>query len=624
MTRIEPVDPARQRLRALLDWIGQPGGAPIDAWRRRILAAVLLGCCIFGGLAYAVGGSIAWITGQRGVVIFDTLIYSGLLCITLGRSLPYTVRAGVVIMLPLLLGVYFLWNFGFMAAGFPWLLGFPILTSVLFGVRASVRAIVASGVILLVIGLLIPTGRLSWTAGLDAPGLMWTVSASSVLMIDLLLALSVGYLFEGLGNEVVARRAAELESDRRQRLAALGTITGGIAHDFNNLLQPIVADAEHAQRVVAAGGDPRPMLEDILQTSERARVLVRRILSFARPPQGVRDVLELGALIAESERLLPALLPANVTLRVQLDGAVHVAAEASELQQVLLNLVNNAAQAMPEGGVVQLRVDEITPDRVTRLQEGPGDSLAQSTLATSALLGSALAGTPLDGMPRIARLTVIDNGIGMDRSTLARIFEPFYTTKGPQRGSGLGLSTVHATVTALGGVVRAQSTPGIGTRMDVLLPALPAPAAPPHPVVAPEGSLFDDPRTADQRPDAARVVFVVDDEPAVLRGTARLLERAGFVVRALASPTEVAAALAAERPALVLTDLAMPDMSGWDVAALVHGSMPDVPVIVMTGHMDTNDEDLATHRGVSALLPKPFTSAELEQVLRQQLESPRR
>lgn len=586
-----PVGPTRQRLRTLLDWIGQPGGAPIEAWRRRILAAVLLGCCVFGGLAYAVGGSIAWASGQRGVVVFDTTIYTGLLIITLRRSLPYAVRAGVVTVLPLLLGVYFLWNFGFMAAGFPWLLAFPVIASVLFGVNTSIRALAITAIVLVGIGLMIPTGRLPWTADLPSPGLMWAVSASSVFTIDLLLALSVGYLFEGLGNEVVARRAAELESDRRQRLAALGTITGGIAHDFNNLLQPIVADTEHAQRLVAEGGDPRPLLEDILHTSERARMLVRRILSFAKPPQGVRDVLEMGALVAESERLLPALLPANVSLNVQIDAPVHVAAEASELQQVLLNLVNNAAQAMPNGGVVQLRVDEAAPDR--------------------------LAGTPLDGMPRIARLTVIDTGVGMDRATLARIFEPFYTTKGPQRGSGLGLSTVHATITALGGVVRAHSTPGRGTRMEVLLPALPAPderAA--HGVVS---SFLEATGVGRDHRAVPRLVFVVDDEPAVLRGTARLLERSGFDVRAFGSPTDVEPALVAARPALVLTDLAMPDLNGWQVAATVDRMAPGVPVIVMTGHMDTHVEDLRQHAGVSALLPKPFTSAELDRVVRQHL-----
>ena len=587
-----PVGPTRQRLRTLLDWIGQPGGAPIDAWRRRILAAVLLGCCVFGGFAYAVGGSIAWASGQRGVVVFDTIIYSGLLIVTLRRSLPYAVRAGVVTALPLLLGVYFLWNFGFMAAGFPWLLAFPVIASVLFGVNASIRALAITALVLLGIGLLIPTGRLAWTASLPAPGLMWAVSASSVFTIDLLLSLSVGYLFEGLGNEVMARRAAELESDRRQRLAALGTITGGIAHDFNNLLQPIVADTEHAQRVVAEGGDPRPLLEDILHTSERARMLVRRILSFAKPPQGVRDVLEMGMLVAESERLLPALLPANVTLRVHVEAPVHVAAEASELQQVLLNLVNNAAQAMPNGGVVQLRVDATTSER--------------------------LSGTPLDGIPRIARLTVTDTGVGMDRATLSRIFEPFYTTKGPQRGSGLGLSTVHATITALGGVVRAYSAPGSGTRMEVLLPALPAPTE--RPALVPSG-LLETSGAGHEQQHMPRLVFVVDDEPAVLRGTARLMERAGFEVRAFGSPTDVEPALATTRPVLVLTDLAMPDLNGWQVAATVDRLAPGVPVIVMTGHLDTHDEDPRQHAGVRALLPKPFTSAELDRVVRQHLDA---
>ncbi|MBL0939045.1 MAG: response regulator [Gemmatimonadaceae bacterium] len=599
----EPISPFRQRLRATVDWVGQPGGAPIDAWRRRILAAVLLGCCVFGGLAYAVGGSIAWISGQRKVVVLDTIIYVGVLTLTLRPSLSYRVRAGLVALIPLILGVYFLWFFGFMAAGFPWLLTFPVLASVLFGVRASVAALALTALVLLGIGLAIPSGLLPWTAGVTNPGLMWAVSASSVLMIDLLLALSVGYLFEGLGNEVVARRAAEMEADRRQRLAALGTITGGIAHDFNNLLQPIVSDTEHAQRVLADGGDPSQQLIDILQTSDRARALVRRILGFARPPQGVRDVIELGAVVTESERLLPALLPGHITLAVELADSVFVAAEASELQQVLLNLVNNAAQAMPKGGVVTLRVDSYEQVHLHMRED--------------------LAGTPLAGMPSIARLLVCDTGIGMDGATISRIFEPFYTTKGPQRGSGLGLATVHATVTALGGLVRARSTLGHGTRMEVLLPAMPAPimsvrATPKEaiPVITPHR---EDTKVASPSPV---LVFVVDDEPAVLAGTTRLMERFGFNVHAFSAPEHAVAAIAAECPALVLTDLAMPDMTGWEVAAATHAACPDVPVIVMTGHMDAHDEDLSLRPGVCAVLPKPFTSAELQHAISERVILP--
>jgi CheY-like chemotaxis protein len=206
---------------------------------------------------------------------------------------------------------------------------------------------------------------------------------------------------------------------------------------------------------------------------------------------------------------------------------------------------------------------------------------------------------------------VTDTGIGMDRATRARIFEPFYTTKAPHEGTGLGLSTVQATVAALGGLVRVDSAPGQGTCMEVLLPAVDT-------VI--DGPSTGTPHRAVVTPTSNRAIgraIVIDDEPAVLAGTARLLTRMGFVVSSFTDPSTALRQLetGVEVPNLVLTDLAMVGMSGWEVARRVVAWHPDVPVVVVTGHVAVPDAELASHPGVRAVLAKPFTAAELQATL---------
>lgn len=363
----------------------------------------------------------------------------------------------------------------------------------------------------------------------------------------------------------------------------MGTLTGGIAHDFNNLLQPILSDAEDARRLLPNEHPAQARLDDILLSTRRARTLVRRILSFARPAQGTREVVDLGELALESERLMRAVLPTSVELHTTVSDAVHVRAEPGELQQVLLNVVTNAAQAMPDGGVITVGVAEQSLHEV-------GNE-------------SALA-----GIERVAVLTVTDTGIGMSRETLAHIFEPFFTTKRPGQGTGLGLATVHATITALGGVVRAESTLGEGTRVTALLPTVPGPAtavSQPSPVMAP--------------PAAALVshIVVVDDEPAVLLATSRILERMGYQVTRFSSPTDLLRQFDAlsPPPSVLFTDLSMPAMTGWELAASVHLRAPQLPIVLMTGNLELEDDETARHSTITGILSKPFTSGELQGML---------
>jgi two-component system, cell cycle sensor histidine kinase and response regulator CckA len=677
-------------LARVLDWIAPAYGTPIEAWRQRILAAVLLALVVFGIVAYVPSVMIAWSAGEQGVIVLDTVAYLVMLATLLARRAPYGLRAAVVVGVCALLATFFLLQFGFAAAGFEWLMSFPILAAVLLGLRAGLRSLAAAAVLLVVIGVLVPTGVFPWAdvmpAGLPSASLMWIVNSVSVLLLTTLTTVSIGVLFDGLGNESSARLVAEEEAARLataveqsdglvvlldtrcatryanasaltllgpdpaatlkiaceqvlrgepwagtlqvrtaegeplplsgtispvrdarghvqyllatlrdvrreqaleqrlqhgQKLEAIGTLAGGIAHDFNNLLQPIVLNTESAQRLLTPDSPAHPLLDDVQQAAGSARALVRRILTFTRAMEHDRRPLDLSALVRETERLLRTSLPPAITLDTQLAADVIVLAEPGELQQLLLNLTTNAAHAMPAGGTITIAVSQ------------------ESISPTSEHAATFASGTS------IAVLTVRDTGIGMDTATLTRAFEPFFTTKSSGRGTGLGLAMVHGTVTALGGVVVPQSTPGAGTTMRVLLPIAPQPESTLPPLATPV-------------PTAGhRRVLLVDDDTAVLQATARLLTRLGWTVEAFSDARAAADRLAdTERPVdLLLTDLSMPGMTGLELADHARRHQPTLPIVLATGYLEHDDMHGTRGARVDQLLTKPFTSRELQAAL---------
>lgn len=209
--------PARL-LQRVLEWIAPARGTPIEAWRQRILAAVLLALVAFGLVAYVPSVLIAWSAGEYSVIALDTIVYVGVMALLLARQAPYALRAAGVLGFTALLAVFFLVRFGLSASGFEWLMAFPILASVLRGLRTGLWCVAASALVLAIIGLLIPTGVFPWAdaspAGMPPSSLMWIVRSTSVLMLTLLTAISIGVLFDGLGEETSARLVAEAESAR--------------------------------------------------------------------------------------------------------------------------------------------------------------------------------------------------------------------------------------------------------------------------------------------------------------------------------------------------------------------------------------------------------------------------
>ena len=377
------------------------------------------------------------------------------------------------------------------------------------------------------------------------------------------------------------REALERQLAEARRLEALGRMAGALAHDFNNLLLVILANAELLER--RAEPPDAPLLEEIRVAGESAAELTGQLLAFAGRQVQEEDSVDVVATLGRVDGLLNRLLPPSCTLEIRTDGRPLAArCDPAQLQQVIVNLVMNAQQAMPDGGTIEVVASDA---RVSQedCRRYPGASPG----------------------PHV-RLAVTDTGRGMDDETAEHIFEPFYTRR--EGGTGLGLATVHGIVTQSGGHVRVHSRLGAGTRFEVLLPSAPESAgarAAPLPL-------------ADSTGDRS-VVLLVDDDAAVLSSVGRLLESQGFRVLRAQSPEQARAASDREpgRIHLLLTDVLLPGTSGPKLAAELVERRPGIRVLLMSGHTEDQLEELEVLRGAVSFIAKPFSSQALARKIRE-------
>jgi signal transduction histidine kinase/ActR/RegA family two-component response regulator len=392
-------------------------------------------------------------------------------------------------------------------------------------------------------------------------------------------------------RNVTERVRLEQQLRQAQKLEAVGRLAGGIAHDFNNILAAIITLAQLVQQVLPEGDERSADLKEIEETAQRGAVLTRRLLSFSRPEVGQLRTQALGAVLRGMEPMLRRLLVGQVDLELDLAREdLWVRTADGQIEQILMNLAINARDAMPEGGTVRVRT--------RALNVKPGDAVRSPGI--------------LPG--QWAELVVRDDGVGMDQATLDQLFEPFFTTKPSGLGTGLGLTTVRGIVRSLGGQVLAESAPGQGTSMRVLLP-MTTPAA-----TIEEASV---PAIPPPSRDKARVL-VVDDEIALRRATERYLERCGFEV--LGSPSAVDALAMLDAGGwpvdLIVTDMVMPGMDGREFVRRIAIKRPSLPVICMSGHMEwgaTGAEAETAPWGPARLLAKPFAFSDLLRRVREAL-----
>jgi PAS domain S-box-containing protein len=389
--------------------------------------------------------------------------------------------------------------------------------------------------------------------------------------------------FAKITRDVTEREEAlhELEIAREalfqsQKMEAIGQLTGGVAHDFNNLLAAIHGSLELLRKRTEADPQAQKLLDNSLMAAERGAALTQRMLAFARRQELTTEHVAIAPLVAGIMDLIRRSLGPTFVVETRFPPDLPaVAADVHQLEMALLNLAVNARDAMPDGGriVIEAEAREVAAGEVPDLQPG-----------------------------RYARLTVTDQGSGMDADTLARAADPFFTTKGVGKGTGLGLSMVHGFTRQLGGALQLESAPGAGTRAHIWLPVSDG---------ASTGTAADAERDL---PDSARRrrILVVDDDAIILMNTAALLEDLGHEVIEAGSGEEALRQLVGHPDIdLIITDQAMPGMTGSQLIATVRSQRPDLPIILATGYGETPaDANHAVHR-----LSKPFGQKDLQRAV---------
>jgi PAS domain S-box-containing protein len=402
--------------------------------------------------------------------------------------------------------------------------------------------------------------------------------------------------YEGFIEDINERKLSEAERARLERqvlqsrkMDALGTLASGMAHDFNNVLCAILGYTELALLDPQIKGTTRENLDMALRSAERARDLIKRILTFSRATDAQYRPIKIGPILKEAAKLLNATLPSSIEIQIDIrtDDDV-VLADTSEMHQVIMNLGVNAQHAMSAtGGRLEyiLDVETLDAEQAERLTLAPG---------------------------RYIHFQIRDTGHGMSREVLDRVFEPFFTTKPVGRGTGLGLTFVHKMVTRCQGRIDVESEEGKGTTFHLYLPQSPLPPAP----ATPDNNEI--------LPGHREQILVVDDEVLLLSLMQQRLRRMGYRVITRADSVSAMETFRADpcKFDLVITDHTMPSIQGADLAEKLGDIRPDVPVILVTGLNPAPNLLLSRYALLRAVLPKPIDFVQLSHRLRQFLDKP--
>ncbi|MFC1816652.1 response regulator [Thermodesulfobacteriota bacterium] len=416
---------------------------------------------------------------------------------------------------------------------------------------------------------------------------IWTeISASFILGED---GKPVGIL--GVTRDITERNKLEDQLLQAQKMEAIGTLAGGIAHEFNNVLAIILGNAELAMFDITNSNPAKEYFGEIQSAALRGKDVVSQILSFARKSISKRKPVQIGPAIRGTLKLIRASIPTTIAIRPNIScESETVMADSTQINQILMNLCANARDAMKEeGGVLEVKLkNTILDERSATRYEGlmPGNYV---------------------------KLIVTDNGTGIDSSIIARIFEPYFTTKSLAEGTGMGLAVAHGIVKSHDGAIRVQSELGRGTTVEVLFPCVEMDA------VGPDSK---DPK---ELPSGNERILLVDDEKNLVRAYTNIMKRLGYDVVSFTSPTEALELFKSQldRFDLVMTDMTMPDMTGEELSQEMIKIRSDIPVILCTGYSDLIDEEKAKEIGIKGFIMKPVTVEALAVEVRKVLDGER-
>lgn len=398
-------------------------------------------------------------------------------------------------------------------------------------------------------------------------------------------------LVSGVVQDITASKLAEeektkLENQLRQaqKMESIGTLAGGIAHDFNNILSPIIGFTELTAAELPEKSQARGNLEEVLTAAQRAKEMVRHILTFSRQDTQEMKPMNIQPVVQESMKLLRSSLPATIEIQVQIEEKTgSVIGDSTQLHQLVVNLCTNAYQAMRErGGLLKVTLSEVGFDSAAKMP-----------------CRDMLPGTYLC-------LSVKDSGHGIDKAIIDRIFEPYFTTKGPAEGTGMGLSMVHGIVKGHQGYIDVESTLGEGTIFRVYIPQL----------ASVHETTFDE--TTDFIPLGNEHILLVDDEPQLLTLQRQILERLGYEITAMSNSVE-ALEIFAKMPGsfdLLVTDQTMPNLTGAELSIEVLKLRHDLPIILCTGFSEALSPEAAAEIGIRHYLQKPVPLKSLARTVR--------
>jgi nitrogen-specific signal transduction histidine kinase/CheY-like chemotaxis protein len=352
-----------------------------------------------------------------------------------------------------------------------------------------------------------------------------------------------------------------------QKLHLLGQLAGGIAHDFNNLIVTVLGNVTYLKDNPPAASELSDCLDEIETAARRAAELTAQLMSFARPHRRAREIVDIAKLVDEVVKLLRRTIPRSLEIITDIAPELAVMGDSTQMLQVLMNGCINAKQAMPHGGVLRIEAQRVRA--TTRTTSGTGP---------------------------FVRIAIEDTGIGMDEATLASVFQPFFTTKPKGEGTGLGLATAYRIVRAHGGDITMSSDLGVGSRLVVTMPAASGRDTQPVSIEMPH------------RVKLTGRALVVDDEPLVRSTTRRMLERFGLRVVTAVDGLD-AVRIHADDPEgfdIAIVDLDMPNLDGEQAIERMRSHDPALPVVVASGHSDSERSDRLAARGATTILPKPF------------------
>lgn len=386
----------------------------------------------------------------------------------------------------------------------------------------------------------------------------------------------------GVARDTTERRELERIMQRTQRLESIGTLAGGIAHDLNNMLAPIMMSAQLVQMDFPEKASH--YLNVIQESAKRGAAMVKQLMTFAKGAQGERAPLQSRHLLKSMENLIRSTFPKKLDLVISCAEqlpAIH--GDSTQLEQVLLNLCINARDAMPEGGTLTLKAECVEIDAV------------YASTAPDARLGQFVA------------WRIIDTGTGMPPEIMERIFEPFFSTKGPEKGTGLGLATVAGIVKGHGGFIRVYSAPNQGTSFSIYLPAAAQASSDTSRLIKAQTSFRGKGET----------VLLVDDDTNVRETTRNVLTALNFKVLIATNPADALFLVAQNQASLriVITDLHMPGMDGLAFVRILRVRLPKTGIIVASGRLEEKDVEDFRNLGVNTLLEKPFTQERLVEAL---------